>query len=73
MLHIVRKKNEAITIDGHIKIHVLDVQSGRVQIAIDAPKHVSIYRTELYEKICKENKDALLMPDSLSAISLGDK
>lgn len=59
MLALTRKKNEAIVIDGKIKIRVLDVQEGKVKIGIDAPKEMSIHREEVYLEIENNNKDSL--------------
>lgn len=58
MLALTRKKDEAIIIDGHIEIKILDVQADKVKIGISAPKEVSIYREEVYVQIKASNQDA---------------
>ena len=46
-LTLKRKKGESITIDGNIKIHVLDVRGGYVRVRISAPRDKAILRDEL--------------------------
>jgi carbon storage regulator len=47
MLVLSRKQGESIRINDNITIKIVRVGQGRVQIAIDAPKHVTILREEL--------------------------
>ena len=49
MLVLSRKKGESIVIAGGITITITEVKGNSVQIGIDAPKDVSIRRTELCE------------------------
>lgn len=49
MLILQRKKGQSITIGGNIKITVTDLGNEQVKIAIDAPREISIARTELLE------------------------
>ena len=39
---LTRKPGDAIVIDGRIVVKVIDVQGGRVQLGIEAPKEVKI-------------------------------
>lgn len=55
MLIISRKENEAIVIDGGIKIVVVAVEGNKVKLGIEAPKSVGIIREELIEAIKEEN------------------
>ncbi len=73
MLHIVRKKGEAITIDGGIMIHIVDLEGGRVRIGIEAPRSIGVYRQELYEKILRENEQALKSVDAIDKLRLPEK
>lgn len=45
MLILKRKAGESITINGNIKIKILNV--GTVHLGIDAPKNIKIIRDEL--------------------------
>jgi carbon storage regulator len=68
MLILTRKKGEAISVGREIKIKVLEVANDRVTIGIDAPTNVKILRTELYEEIIDENRQAvsnLQIPEDL--------
>lgn len=58
MLVLTRKKNESIIINDDIEITIVDVQGEQVRIGINAPKHVSIYRKEIYLEIKEENRKA---------------
>jgi carbon storage regulator len=42
VLLLTRKPGDAIVIDGRIVVKVLDIQGGRVQLGIEAPKEVKI-------------------------------
>lgn len=49
MLILTRKVGESITIGDNVTITVVASKGGQVRIGIDAPKSVSITRTELSE------------------------
>ena len=51
MLILSRKRDQAIVIDDQIVITVVQVDRGRVQIGISAPRHISIHRQEIYRRI----------------------
>lgn len=59
MLALTRKKGEAIVIDNHIEITVLEIRGDQIKIGISAPKEVPIYRKEVYLQIQKENEAVL--------------
>ena len=42
MLLLTRKVGDQIVIDGRIVVKVVDIQGGRVQLGIEAPKDVKI-------------------------------
>ena len=56
MLVLARKLHESITI-GEIKITVVDIARGQIRIGIDAPKDVSIVRSELLDKDGKDTRN----------------
>lgn len=47
MLVLSRKLGESVTINGDIVVRVHRLGRGRVALAIDAPRHVPIARTEI--------------------------
>ncbi|ABB43720.1 carbon storage regulator, CsrA / carbon storage regulator, CsrA [Sulfurimonas denitrificans DSM 1251] len=73
MLVLSRKIDEAIVIGENITIKVISVEKGVVKLGIDAPKNLSIVRSELLEDVKDSNIAAskeinLLDITSLSAI-----
>lgn len=59
MLILNRKIGESIILDDNIEIKILEVQDGRVKIGIEAPRHVSVLRKEIYEAVIEENRKSL--------------
>jgi carbon storage regulator len=57
MLVLSRRVGEAIIINDDITITVVGVKGGQVRLSIDAPREVSIYRDELYERIKQGKKE----------------
>ena len=51
MLVLSRKTNEAIMIDDHVTIKVLEVKGNQVKIGIEAPPEVAVHREEIYQRI----------------------
>jgi carbon storage regulator len=58
MLVLTRKTGEGIIIGDDIKITILENKEGRIRIGIEAPPEKKIFRLEVYERICQENKEA---------------
>jgi carbon storage regulator len=66
MLVLSRKKGEEIVVPGaNIRIIVLDAKGTRVRLGIRAPADVTVYRKEIWERVCTA-MDALAMVDSSS-------
>jgi carbon storage regulator len=55
MLVLTRRLGESINIGDNIKITVVDIDGKQVKIGIEAPKDITIFREEVYERIKKEN------------------
>ncbi len=55
MLVLTRKKDEKIIIGDNIKITVVEIENGQVQLGIEAPDEVEIHREEVYRRIEQEN------------------
>ncbi len=51
MLVLSRKKNESIVINENIVITVIEIRGDKVRLGIEAPRDVSIHRSEVYEAI----------------------
>ncbi len=56
MLVLSRKKSERIVIDGNIVITVVDVRGDKVRLGIEAPREVSIHRSEVHDAIQSERE-----------------
>jgi len=73
MLVLTRKTGQKIIINDDIEIIILETKGDAVKIGIKAPKHVTIYREEIYEEIKKSNKQAsknVLLADLNNVCSL---
>ena len=55
MLILSRSQNEAINIGDDIKVVITAVKGGQVRVGIQAPKHVGVYREEIYKRIQQQN------------------
>ena len=63
MLALTRKCGERIVIGDDITITVVDIKGDSIRVSIDAPKHVKIYRGELYDAIVDENRLSAELPN----------
>lgn len=50
MLLLGRKAGEYVLIDDNIMVKVIKSDEGHLRLAIEAPKHISIVRGELWEE-----------------------
>jgi carbon storage regulator len=58
MLILTRRMGESIRIGDDITVLITGVDQNKVKIGITSPRHIPIYREELYLKIQQENKEA---------------
>jgi carbon storage regulator len=66
MLVLSRKQDEKIMIGDSITLMVISIQGDKVRLGIEAPKHVSIHREEVYQAIQRSRSagvDALTAED----------
>jgi carbon storage regulator len=57
MLVLSRQKDESIIIgDGEnlVEVCIVDVRGDKVRLGINAPRHISVHRKEIYEAIQKD-------------------
>lgn len=47
MLVLSRKEDQVIVIDGRIRVTVVEIRGNQVRLGIEAPKDVTIFRSEL--------------------------
>ena len=69
MLILQRKAGESLLIGEEIEVSVLSVEAGRVRLAIEAPRDVSILRSEL-KNAAEVNREAA--GEEVSPLSLLD-
>jgi carbon storage regulator len=55
MLVFTRKKDESLVIGNEIEVTILSINSGTVKVGINAPRHISVHRHEVFEAIKREN------------------
>lgn len=68
MLTLTRKAGESIMIGDSIRVTVREVRGRSVQIAIDAPAGVTIFREEIYRAIEAENRAAAAAATATTAL-----
>lgn len=68
MLILQRKKEQSLTIGDNISITVIDIGNDWVKLAINAPREVSILRSELIEA-ASANQEAVSITLDASSIS----
>jgi carbon storage regulator len=54
MLVLTRKLGQSIMIGDGVEVQVLSVGGEKVRLGITAPKHVSIFRNEVYQRLESE-------------------
>ena len=54
MLVLSRKRDESIVIGDDVRVMVIEIRGDKVRLGIEAPKHVSVHREEVYDAIRKE-------------------
>lgn len=54
MLILSRRKDESVVIDGGIKIMVVEIRENSVRLGIDAPKDVTVHRSEVQDEILRQ-------------------
>ncbi|MBD8035715.1 carbon storage regulator CsrA [Solibacillus sp. A46] len=59
MLVLTRKKGETIMIGDQIEVKVISVDGDQVKLGIVAPKSVKVHRSEVFEAIQQQNKEAM--------------
>jgi carbon storage regulator len=74
MLVLTRRKGESIMIGDDIELVVVEIKGDQVRLGVKAPKHVEVYRNEVFEAISEANKEASLVtvkPEEISKMFKG--
>ncbi|VGM96130.1 Carbon storage regulator [uncultured Avibacterium sp.] len=56
LLILTRKVGESLLIGDEISITILSVRGNQIKVGVNAPKEVSVYREEIFQRI-REAKD----------------
>lgn len=56
MLILSRKVGEAVQIGEEVTVTVLGVKGNQVRLGIHAPKHVGVFREEVFDRIKQERE-----------------
>jgi carbon storage regulator len=62
MLVLTRKLGESIRIGDEVLVRVVEVQSGSVRLAIEAPREIAVHREEVWLQVQAENRRAAAQP-----------
>ena len=68
MLVLSRQRYETIMIGDDVGITVVDIQGGKVQFGITAPRHVQIHRQEVYEAIHRGDRSPAGLGTSVGVV-----
>lgn len=62
MLVLSRRLNESILIGDEIEIRVTRIDGDTIKLGIEAPRHLAIYRDEIYRQMKDANVGAVRKP-----------
>lgn len=58
MLILTRRAGESIVIGDDIVVTIVEAGRDAVRVGVDAPRHISVHRHEVYAEIARENEAA---------------
>jgi carbon storage regulator len=57
VLILTRRIGESVKINEDITVTVLGIKGNQIRIGVDAPRHVSVHREEIYQRMKNEELD----------------
>jgi carbon storage regulator len=73
MLVLTRKPDQSIMIGDDVEVQVLSVAGEKVRLGVTAPREVSIFRNEVYERISDEREDKKLEEEAPRPATVGGR
>ncbi|URN96094.1 MAG: carbon storage regulator CsrA [Candidatus Pristimantibacillus lignocellulolyticus] len=70
MLVLKRKVGEVVRVANDIEVHVLAVEGDTIKLGFEAPKHIQILRSEVYDAIKAENVQSAMSNDHDAKVML---
>lgn len=58
VLILTRRVGESVKIDNSITVSVLGIKGNQIRLGVDAPKHVSVHREEVFQRMRTQETDA---------------
>lgn len=58
MLVLTRQAHQSIMIGNDVVVSVLEIHGDQVRIGIDAPRHITVYREEIWAEVQAANRAA---------------
>ena len=58
MLVLTRRPGQSLRVGPNIEVRIVRIESDRVVVAIAAPRHVAVVRSELIEEVSEEIREA---------------
>lgn len=68
MLILTRKTGQSIVIADDVVVTVIESSGDQVRLGVDAPRHISVHREEVYSQISREN-EAARAPDASDLVT----
>lgn len=65
MLVLSRKIGESIIIHDNIVVKIVSVEGDTVKLGIEAPRNISVFRSEIVEAIKKENEGSIMKANDI--------
>jgi len=62
MLVLSRKPGESIRVDENIIVTIVEIRGDKVRLGIEAPREISVHRSEVYDAIKRKEADGDVAP-----------